>query len=102
MPNWIVEHSVKVAIGFLIPALLGGIGYIAWYVAMVPQIEQSLARHEDKLATISTNLILLFGQGDKPLDESFVKKLISSVKDLGNAKARFIDKASVTSGTVMG
>ncbi len=100
MPNWVVEHTTKVFIGFLVPVVLGGVGYISWYASKVPYMEETLAKHDDKLATISTNLILLMNKSGEELDEDKIKELISQVRDIGIAKARLIRNAKVVEGSV--
>ena len=98
MPHWTVQHTIKVAIGFLVPILIGGIGYISWYASKVPDLETKLSKHDDKLATISANLIILMNQSGKPLEKKEIKDLLSHFKDSGNAKGNFIKSAEVISG----
>ncbi len=100
MRNWIVEHTTRVLIGFLVPVVLGGVGYIGWYASKVPYMEKTLAQHDDKLATISANLIILMNKSGEKLDEGKIKELISQVRDIGSAKARLIRNAKVVEGSV--
>ena len=102
MSQWMVKHAVKVIIGvtvFLVTALLSGMGYVAWYAIKVPRLESKLAKHDDKLATISANLIVLMNRSGKPLDSKEIKKLLSHVEDMGDAKARLITNAEVIEGS---
>ena len=100
MPHWVIKHTAKVIIGFLVPIVLGGIGYVAWYASKVPSLEETLAKHDEKLATISANLILLMNKSGEKLDENKIKELISQIKDIGSSKSRLIKHAKVVEGTV--
>ena len=99
MSNWIVRYATKAAITFLVPTLILGIGYIAWYASKIPGLETKLSKHDDKLATISANLIFLMNKAGKPLKKNEIKDLLSYIKDSGNAKSKLIKFAEVVDGS---
>jgi len=97
MPHWAVKHGTQVLIGVLITALLSGIGYVAWHACKIPGLENKLKAHDDKLATISANLIILMSKSG-PLENKLLKDLLSNVEEMGNAKAHLLANARVLEG----
>lgn len=98
MPHWAVKHGVQTLIAVLIAALISGIGYVAWHVCKIPGLEDRLKAHDDKLATISANLIILMSKSGR-LEKDQLKGLLSRIKEIGNAKAGFVAGAKVLEGS---
>jgi len=94
--HWIIQHPIKVIISLIIAGLVTVILYTGKIALRLPDLERTVQKHADKLATISANQIILRNELDKPLDSKEIKQLISSVNDIGNAKAHLIDGVQVT------
>ena len=98
MSNETLKHIKNTIITVIITALIGGIGYVAWYASRVPDLEVTLTKHDSQLATISANLIFLMNQSGKPLEKNDLKELLSYIEESGDAKSNLIKSAEVIEG----
>ena len=92
------KQARNVVIGVIVTAVLGGEVYLIKNAVKVPDMQLTLDKHNCQIATLRVNLLTLMQKTGHPADEKQLKNLLSSVKEVGNSKARFVREVELVQG----